>query len=356
MRRLAAAGLTALACALSACRPSDDLGPALDTTPPAALPSRFYPPDGWAWGLIQVGEHPPHRYGVAGPRRESRGDIIILPGRAEPAEAWFETANDLILAGWTVWTLDPAGQGGSARATSPRDLLHITDGSTDATALRALIELSGSRRPSKLVVLASGFSRRTAEFATTFDPPVGDFGCAGSRPTCADVVILSAPTDAFEPTGMTRYDWGLLSVVLSRIGLADRRAWSEERWSGGRATGAASGDSERVSASAEWMRANPDLRTGGASWGWHAAIWEEASRRGLGPNPVGQAPVVVIAPPSIEAGSARDCQYSDNCTLIPLSGSGPAPHLETDGIRNRWLAVVLAAADGRPLPPAAPAG
>src|SRR3569832_916048 len=92
--------LILLLLALGACRPGDDpRAPFTDSRIPPGLEHRFYPPQGWTWGLLKIGTAPPVRYGVAAPASTARSQVLILPGYGEPAEAWFEIANELIAHG-----------------------------------------------------------------------------------------------------------------------------------------------------------------------------------------------------------------------------------------------------------------
>ena len=86
-------GLAALA--LVSCRREDDRAPFAESRTPAGLAARFFPPDGWAWGYLQLGDGPVRRYGVAAPRVAPLAEILIVPDYGETAETWFETAREL---------------------------------------------------------------------------------------------------------------------------------------------------------------------------------------------------------------------------------------------------------------------
>src|SRR5665213_1874731 len=101
-----------LAGLLAACG-GGDRSPFADSRMPPDLAERFYPPEGWAWGFVKVGDAPAQLYGVAAPAGAPRGDILILADYGELAETWFETARDLNRRGYAVWILEGAGQGGS---------------------------------------------------------------------------------------------------------------------------------------------------------------------------------------------------------------------------------------------------
>src|SRR5215472_13314829 len=45
----------------------DSREPFVESRVPPDLAERFYPPEGWAWGLVQLGDGPALRYGVAAP-------------------------------------------------------------------------------------------------------------------------------------------------------------------------------------------------------------------------------------------------------------------------------------------------
>jgi lysophospholipase len=99
---MARALLAALALLLAACGRVDDArAPFLESRTPPSLAGRFYPPEGWAWGLVKPGAYPEQRYGVGSPPVVPRADVLIVPGFGESAETWFETAGDLIARGTT---------------------------------------------------------------------------------------------------------------------------------------------------------------------------------------------------------------------------------------------------------------
>ncbi len=59
--------------------------------------------------------------------RRKRGTVLLLQGRAEFIEKYFETANDLRRRGFAVATFDWRGQGGSQRLLSDRNKGHVDD-------------------------------------------------------------------------------------------------------------------------------------------------------------------------------------------------------------------------------------
>lgn len=310
LRILAAAAVLAL----GACGSQTDLAAFTDSRPPAALPVRAYSPEGWTWGLLQVGEAPPVRYGVGAPARASRGAVVIVPDAGEPAEAWFAAANVLIAQDWSVWVLDLQGQGGSARAAGPRDMRHVNDFAADAEALRALLErVVRPEEDRPAVVLASGVGAAIALDALS------------RGPTVASGAVLLDPLTRYaegqEPGSPETARW------MRRLGFGDGFAHGQSGWTS-RPDPAAppSADPARAAAAREWMRANPDLRSGGVSWSWVAAF-DSLSERVRTPAVLQRVgtPVLVLASGSNRRavpGAARAlCDALPRCTLQPADAA-----------------------------------
>jgi lysophospholipase len=79
------------------------------------LPKRFEEPSNFKWGhFTDKGGHT-IRYGVAQPVGESKGTIVLVHGFRETTEKYFEVIHDMIDRGFTVWSMDWHGQGGSDR-------------------------------------------------------------------------------------------------------------------------------------------------------------------------------------------------------------------------------------------------
>jgi lysophospholipase len=323
--RRTGAVLCALALALlSACNGQDPRAPFTDSRIPAGLRTRFYPPQGWAWGLVKVGDAPPARYGVSAPPRRPRADIVILAGYAEPAEEWFETASDLNARGYVVWVLEPVGQGGSGRYMLPRDLGYAPGIKPDADAAQALADRFVRRRP--LILLSS----RTSAPAALRALRTG---------LSADGVILSAPAlesqDGAQDTAalMRRVRLGWLPASRT---LGWRRDGPDDKALG------LTHDAERGKVRQAWQIANPDLRMGGPSWTWKAMYARAASVAGAASTERITAPVLILEPSRQGDPAAALCKRLRACTLQPFGPAGEALHLEVDEVRKAWLEAVVA--------------
>ena len=281
-----------------------------------AAPSRAWPPQGWAWGLLKIGDRPTLRYGVSTTANAPIGDVVILPNYGESAEWWFETARDLNGERYTVWVLDGDGQGGSGRYTSQRDLGHTPDFQRDVDGLRALIRLvirPAADRP--VIVIASGTAALTALAAAEQGAPLGR-------------IVLSSPG---EPSVASAG----LPVAAAKIGLTTLRASGGAAWS--REAGRKA-RTPREKAALGWALANPDLRMGGPSTGWLEA---RRDMRAVAMTPAAlasvAAPVTVIAP---TADGPVTCAHIPRCMIRPLPARLPY-HIEEDAVRAAWFGALI---------------
>jgi lysophospholipase len=271
--------LLALALALTACGGGDARAPFTESRIPPGLAQKFWPPEGWAWGLIQIGSAPPQRYGVLGPTIASRAQVLILPGYGDFAESWYATAADFAARGYTVWVLDGAGQGGSGRWTGARDLGHVPNFDTDAAAIAQMV--AGVIRPQggqPLVVIADGTAAPLALRAFV----------AGR--SSASALILTSPT--LEPPGGNAA--AASTSVVRRIGLGSLRAPGAGGWD--RTDPPGPRDTPEAIRHA-WQTANPDLRMGGPSLSWLAAFGDLGHDVSTARAPAGAPQTIILADP-----------------------------------------------------------
>lgn len=311
--------LTGAGCALAllaACGARDPRAAFVDARPPPALAERFYPPEGWAWGLISVGGGPAQRYGVAAPAVVSKGQVLILPDYGETAETWFETARDLGAAGYTVWILEGVGQGGSERLASPRDLGELRSFAVDRIAVRAMAETV--IRPDAdhpLVILGQGVGAYVAARAVE----------TGARPSG---LILSGAS----------CDRPVVGGLLRDLGFGALRAPGESGWRRDGADDFArkrTHDVWRGAVTHAWQVANPDLRMGGPSLDWQAAL-AELQGRTLDDLDRLDAPTAIL-----DADRATPCLGVPGADRRRFPGARPALELEDNAHRGPWLAAVI---------------
>lgn len=316
--------LAALLLSLAACGRDGGREPFAESRTPAELAPRFYPPEGWAWGYIGVGDKPLQRYGVASTRRVPTATVVIVPGYGETAEVWFETADDLIDRGATVWVLDRAGQGGSERYILPRDLGFTPTFDPEVATLRELVRVVIRLSPdTPLILLTHGDGAVVALSAVRSGLKV-------------DGVVASSAQVAEPPNGR----------LLGAVRPADKPPAGWKGWSRDTEDDRAAGrthDAWRGEVRHAWMTANPDLRLAGPSLGWTKAF-ESASRLLETGAPQIRTEVLFLNP----AGRAAPlCARLPACTVTTLPGARSALHLEADQWRRPWLAVIESFVESR---------
>ena len=297
---------------LAACSGGAEREPYVQSRTPANLAERFYPPEGWAWGLVQVGDAPPQRYGVSAPATTPWAQILILPDYGETAETWFETASNLNDRGYTVWVLDAAGQGGSGRLARPRDLGHADSFAPDIAAVRAIAKViirPGATSP--LFILGHGVGAVTAARAAETGAPT-----AG--------LILSAP--AFSQQA------GAEVTAYHLFGLGRRRLPGTTGWRRDDEKVGLDLDPWRAGVTHAWQTANPDLRMGGPSLDWAAAYDLAASEARRDFKSVDAETLVVAAAP--------DCAALPHCSAVAIAAGPRALELARNEPRDAWLAAI----------------
>ncbi len=323
--RLRCAIAAAFLLLLVGCKFDDQRAAFTDSRIPPGLEQRFYPPEGWAWGLIKVGKAPAARYGVCAPPTRPRADVLILAGHGEPAEEWFETARELTRSGYVVWVLEPVGEGGSGRWSLPRDLRHATSLDADAAAAKATAERIVARRP--LILLASQSSAPTALSAM-------------SAGLAVDGLILSAPSLSSNARPDTMKDTLMLNLGLGGFRAPGAAGWKrdgpDDRFLG------LTHDEARGRVRLAWQGANPDLRMGGPSLAWQAAFAAAADRALAAGAPKLAAPALVLAPDATMSDARALCRRLNQCSLQPFGPAGGALHLEVDEVRGAWLKALVA--------------
>ena len=314
-----ATALALTAALLWACHQSDTREPFTDSRIPPGLESRFFPPQGWAWGLVQPPGAPAARYGVSASGGRARADVLILAGYGEPAEVWFETARQLNTKGYAVWLLEPVGQGGSGRYSRLRDLGYAESLTPDVLAAKAMADKVVHRRP--LIVMASGASA-----------PVAIQALASGTP--AEGLILTSPR--LQPDDPATLDQARQRQALGVGWLrADLHGGWSRRGPDDRALGLTH-DPARAGLPLAWQTANPDLRMGSPSWTWMTAF-AETVRAAEAAEPRLATQVLVLESDRTNRSARRDCQRMPHCKLKPVVGALPALQLEADAWRGPWL-------------------
>jgi len=97
-------------------------------------------PDHVVTGSIETSDGVNLRYARWEPPPGRKGTVVVLQGRAEFIEKYFETVRDLRARGFAVATFDWRGQGLSDRALSDRHKGYVRNFSDYGTDLEAIME------------------------------------------------------------------------------------------------------------------------------------------------------------------------------------------------------------------------
>ena len=301
----------------------DDRDPFAESRTPPSLGAPYLPPVGWAWGYLGLNGGPVRRYGVSSPPVAPKAQVVVLPGYGESAEGWFETVSDLNARGFNVWVLEQAGQGGSERYASPRDLGHAPDLETEADAVRAFVHTVIRPGPGEPVLLiASGAAA-----------PIG-LRAAEGRGFGLTGLVLSGPAPLLDqpPTS-------IFGLRLPEARVPGQSAWRRPDLTR---------LSPRRAAAARWSIANPDLRMGGFSWGYYDA-WLRLNIQASRPAALRQTRVPTLVMASAPVSGEDFCRRMPRCRRMTIPATDAYPWA-TDTVRAAWLSQITDMAAPPPSP------
>ncbi|MGB4107211.1 MAG: alpha/beta fold hydrolase [Alphaproteobacteria bacterium] len=300
------------------------------------LEERFLEPPGWQWGTFKNKKGCSLRFGTVSPANgKADAIIIILPGRNEYAEKYFEVARDLIKKNLAVWILEWQGQGLSQRFIQhypqrchASSFIHHADDLHEFITAQIKPEIP-------LVMLAHSMG---ANIGTRFlHKYPGVFAAAGMTSPMFGIPAVSkipaAPLVSF-----------VLSLLAGKNYAFGQKDWSLDEDNDSEAV--FSFDPVRSKIYHAWLHDNPELRSGGATFGWVYNAF--ASCRFL------QRPGVLesIRTPCLVAVAGKENIVDNNAIrnaaarlprlrLLELPESGHEILMERDDSRNQFLWALL---------------
>jgi lysophospholipase len=216
--------------------------------------------------------------------RPSRGTVVILQGRAEFIEKYFETVGDLQRRGFAAATFDWRGQGGSTRLVRSARKGHVDDFDSYVRDLQTVLEavvVADCPPPYFILGHSTGAS-------------VALLHAAGAAATPIERMILTAPL-----LGLARPQRTLarLTTPLARLGLGRLYVPGRSRtllpllpFESNPVTS----DPQRYRRAAAVVETNPSLGVGSVTIGWvHAA--RRAFRTLHAPDFAARLPMPVLA-------------------------------------------------------------
>lgn len=252
--------------------------------------------------------------------RPHLGTVVILPGRNEPIEKYFETIADVMAMGYDAAILDWRGQGFSGRMLPDRRKGHVETFADYAMDLRQFVNgivLPDCRAP--FYILGHSMGALTALLAAPW---------LGNQ---IDRIVLSAPLLEFGEAPVSTNRLGQITRALCAIGLGSRYL------TGGRekppvfATNSLTSDPDRYFRNIAIRAAAPELALGGPTIGWVSAACQ-AVAVARDPEFIARirTPVLLIAAGGDTVVSNRAIE---DFARRPRAGA----HLTIDGARHELL-------------------
>jgi lysophospholipase len=263
----------------------------------------------------------------------ARGTVMLLQGRGEFIERYFETINDLVRRGFAVVTFDWRGQGGSTRLTRDGRRGHVrsfADYDTDLDAVAEQVMLPDLPPPYLGLAHSTGGQvmlralDRHGWFAGAV--VVAPFLGLGVAPLPSPVVKILAP--ALTLAGLGK---------VYAFGQGRARSFLERRFEGNRLTS----DQRRYQRSAGVVEAYPELGIGAPTIGWLAAALASIRKLERQKTRSTAPPVLLLAAGRDQVvSSPKSKLYAERHGIAFAVVPGARHELlqERDGLRNQVLA------------------
>jgi len=192
--------------------------------------------------------------------KTGRGVCVLLHGQTEFIEKYVEVIDELRERGFTVATFDWPGQGGSYRMLADPLKAHIGNFSEyDAALWRFMDEVVKPMGDAPPVVLAHSMGGHIALRAMHDRPDA--FRCA----------VLSAPMLRAQTRGYPPVLARIASWVEYQLGAQNDWVWGMDGRDPHKITfdtQLVTSDRARFQRTQDFLRAHPDLRLAGPTWGW----------------------------------------------------------------------------------------
>ena len=302
-------------------------------------------PDHVVSGAIKTPDGVNLRFARWDPPPGRRGTVVVLQGRAEFIEKYYETVRDLRARGFAVATFDWRGQGLSDRALADRHkgyVRNFSEYSADLDAVMEQVVLPDCPPP----IFALGHSMGGA---------IAIRAChGGSR--WFERVVLSAPMIALPPGPLTRVAGPLASIMrlIGRGGgyvpTGDARAHGSENFIGNVLTS----DPVRYARNAAVLEEVPELGLGAPTIAWADAAMRLMNQFAL-PGYAGsiRQPILMVAAGRDEVVSTPAIETFGMNLLagrhLILAGSRHEILQEQDHYRGQFWAAFDAFVPGTPL-------
>ena len=282
--------------------------------------------------VITAPDGAPLRLGWFPALKRQRGHVILMPGRTEFIEKYFEVVGELQRRGFDVLCVDWRGQGGSARMLDDPNKGHINKFSIYCNDLACCLEFMGRDRlrgPRLLLAHSMG-----GAIALKY---------LQSQPPSAAGVVLSAPMTGLAQAAPTRLAARLLSGLAGPLGYLQAYTPGgaydpkQEAFKDNRLTH----DRRRFQRALDVLAADPALAVAGPTFGWLQAAYQCMDEIIASENiKKVDAPVLLLSAPDdalVDAASHRRlAALLPHATYVSLDGARHELMMETDVIQDRF--------------------
>jgi lysophospholipase len=250
------------------------------------------------------------------------GTVVLLGGRGEFIEKYFEVIGELLTRGFAVAAMDWRGQGGSDRALRNAHKGHVDDFSQFESDLDALVTKVLKRAcPRPWIGLSHSMGAAVL------------IGAASSGRCPLERLALTSPMIAIKGVS---HRGGVRAVIaaLDRLGMGGAFApgsGGENQWLASFAGNVFTSDEGRFARVAKLVVACPDLRLGGPTIGWTHAAFRHMSRVDRSEFPRAALPPMLI----VAAGADRVTDTS--ATIRLASRLGAARLVVIEGAQHEIL-------------------
>lgn len=257
-----------------------------------------------------------------------RGSVVLSPGRTEPIEKYYEVVDELRARGFTVLVHDWRGQGLSDRMLKQRMRGHAVGSDPFLVDFDTVIAAFEDRLPRPWVALGHSMGGGLTALALV----------RGEARFAA--VALSSPMLGIHLRGQSVKTARRIAGAAVRFGFGGQYvpAWTdplEQPFS----TSILTHDERRWNRFRDQMLACPDLRLGGATWGWvDFALRLSAEIQKPGAVEAIETPIVAFLAKEealVDNRLIRDfARRAPNGTLVELEGARHELFMETDAVRD----------------------
>lgn len=259
---------------------------------------------------------------------DPRGTVILVPGRTEFIEKYFEVVEDLIKRRFAVLVLDHRGQGLSTRLLEDRLKCYVGRFQDYADDLGYIIDELGPNLPKPHIVMAhsmGGCIALQSVISGTINP---------------SALICSAPMVGLFDVDTPIMRWGF--KILSLIGMKEKNIPFSKQSEGLPVAfkhNKLSSDIERFTRWARYFTHVPALRLGGPTIGWISAALE--SMKFVNRNAaLVKTPTLIISAggdPIVDPASHQRFAEKSGATLKVVPNALHELFLEKDEYRNQFF-------------------